>query len=239
MFYRKIVSDLINVNNLKTFGSSAKVYFDKQDFIFQGLDFYSDLIIRGKLKKKLFEKPTSITFKKNNEIKETNNIKQEIDRIDKLTYVDLITTFNLNAFLIKKIRSVIQRNKSTHMRFFTFNNDVRLTLFDFRSFISQAQFLKRNSIKLFSLPSVQYVKEVFSKTLRTDSFLKTSQNELEIEITKSHIVILKDNRKQLSFLLADQNLKEPIVSFNCEKINKSVSFLFSKGLYVRNTEINV
>jgi|688.fasta_scaffold92938_5 hypothetical protein len=224
---------------LKDFNNYGKVYFDKQDFIFQGLDFYSDIIIRGKLKKKLFNIPTLITFDKKEETKETDNVKEIIERIDDLTYVDSITSFNLDTYYVKKIKASIRQNQSTHMRFYTLNKDVRLTLFDFRSFISQTQLLRQKSINLFSLPSVQYVEETFTRTLRTDSFLKIPPSDLEFQITKNHIVIINDNKNELSFLLTNQGLKEPIFNFHCDKINKSVSFLYTKGIAIRNTQTNI
>ena len=102
---------------LKDFNSCGKVYFDKQDFIFQGLDFYSDIIIRGKLKKKLFNIPTLITFNKKEETKENDNIKEIIERIDDLTYVYSITSCNLDAYYVKKIKASIRRNQSIHYFF--------------------------------------------------------------------------------------------------------------------------
>jgi len=48
-------------NILKQFNNNGKVIFDNKDFIFLGLDNFSDIIIKGNLKKKLYNKPTLIT----------------------------------------------------------------------------------------------------------------------------------------------------------------------------------
>ncbi len=55
-----------------------------------------------------------ITVDKKEETKETDNIKEIIERIDDLTYVDSITSFNLDAYYVKKIKASIRRNQSIH-----------------------------------------------------------------------------------------------------------------------------
>lgn len=224
-------------NILKQFNNNGKVIFDNKDFIFLGLDNFSDIIIKGNLKKKLYNKPTLTTYRDNKKIKEETNIKDLIKKIKDLTYEDLITSFNLDAYFIKKIKASINKNNATHIRLYTFNNDLRFTLWDIRTFISQTQLTRQNSIKLFSLPSVQYVEETFTRTLNAESFKMISTNNLEFEITKNHVVVIKDTKNNLTFLLSNQGIKEPVVNFINPKINKSISFLFTKDFSIRNTQV--
>jgi hypothetical protein len=219
---------------------NARVIFDKQTFYIHGLYNQVDLIIKGKLEKRLFNQPTLIEYRSNEKPKrETNNIKEQIKRIEDLFYVDYITSFNLSRYLIKKIKATIRKNNVTHMRFYTFNNDVKLNLFDVRSFIGQTQFTRQNSVKVFSLPSVQFIDETFSRTLNSETFLKLTEEDIGVDITKNHIVIFNDKKNDCSYLVSHQDLIEPITHFINPKINKSVSFLYTKSLAVRNTQKNV
>jgi hypothetical protein len=219
---------------------NAKVIFDNQTYYIHGLYNQVDLIIKGKLEKRLFNKPTLIEYRNNEKPKrETNKIKELIKRIEDLFYVDYITSFNLSKYLIKQIKLSIRKNNVTHMRFYTFNNDVKLNLFDIRSFIGETQFTRQNSLKVFSLPSVQFIDEIFSRTLNSETFLKLPDEDFGVNITKSHVVIFDDTKNQCSFLISHQDLQEPITHFVNPKINKSVSFLYTKNLAVRNTQKNI
>jgi hypothetical protein len=219
---------------------NARVIFDKQTFYIHGLYNHVDLVIKGKLEKRLFNQPTLIEYRSNEKPKRENiNIKEQVKKIEDLFYVDYITSFNLSRYLIKKIKASIRKNNVTHMRFYTFGNDVQLNLFDVRSFIGQTQFTRQNSFKVFSLPSVQFIDETFSRTLNSETFLKLPEEDVGVDITKSHIVIFNDKKNDCSYLVSHQDLIEPITHFVNPKINKSVSFLYTKSLAVRNTQKNV
>ena len=184
-------------NILGKLKGNGRVIFDKQTFYIQGLYNQVDLIVKGKLEKRLFNSPTLIEYRTDEKPKrENNNIKEQIKRIEDLFYVDYITSFNLSRYLIKKIKASIRKNNVTHMRFYTFNNDVKVNLFDVRSFINQTQFTRQNSVKVFSLPSVQFIDEVFTRTLNSETFLKLPDEDLGLDITKSHIVIFNDKKKK-------------------------------------------
>jgi hypothetical protein len=219
---------------------NARVIFDKQTFYIHGLYNQVDLVIKGKLEKRLFNQPTLIEYRSNEKPKRENiNIKEQVKKIEDLFYVDYITSFNLSRYLIKKIKASIRKNNVTHMRFYTFGNDVQLNLFDVRSFIGQTQFTRQNSFKVFSLPSVQFIDETFSRTLNSETFLKLPEEDVGVDITKSHIVIFNDKKNDCSYLVSHQDLIEPITHFVNPKINKSVSLLYTKSLAVRNTQKNV
>ena len=97
----------------------------------------------------------------------------------------------------------------------------------------------QNSIKLFDLPDVQTVEEPFTRTLNTESFLILPDEDMSLTITRSHNVIFNDLKNSWYFLISHQDYREPITHFFNPKINESVSFLYTKSVAVRNTQINV
>jgi hypothetical protein len=125
------------------------------------------------------------------------------------------------------------------MRFYTIKDKVKLNIFDFRTFIGEAQLVRQNSIKLFDLPDVQTVEEPFTRTLNTESFLILPDEDMSLTITRSHNVIFNDLKNSWYFLISHQDYREPITHFFNPKINESVSFLYTKSVAVRNTQINV
>ena len=184
-------------NILGKLKGNGRVIFDKQTFYIHGLYNQVDLIVKGKLEKRLFNQPTLIEYRSNEKPKrENNNIKEQIKRIEDLFYVDYITSFNLSRYLIKKIKASIRKNNVTHMRFYT-------------------------------------------RTINSETFLKLPEEDVGVDITKSHIVIFNDKKNDCSYLVSHQDLIEPITHFVNPKINKSVSFLYTKSLAVRNTQKNV
>jgi hypothetical protein len=221
------------LNKLK---GNGIVFFDNNNVYVQGLENEQVLLFQSKLEKPLFERPTKIKYIKNK--KQTQEIidKSFLQQLSDLTYVNYITSFSLSRRIVKKIKANIRKNNVTNLRLFTSNGNLRINLFDIRSFVNQTQFSRKNSLKLFSLPSVQMVNENFSRTLTTNSFLLLSDEDLNVNITENHVVIFDDEKNQCSYLLSDQLLVEPITEFINPKINKSVSFLFTNKIASRNTE---
>lgn len=221
------------LNKLKGNGT---VFFDKNNVYVQGLENRRVLLFQSKLQKPLFNQPTQIEYLKNKKQTQERIDKSFLQQLNDLTYVNYIVSFSLSKRIVKKIKANIRKNNSTNLRFFTSNGNLRINLFDMRSFINQTQFSRKNSLKLFSLPSIQLVNENFSRTLTTDSFLMLSDEDLDVHITENHLVIFDDIKNQCSYLLSNQFFVEPITEFINTKINKSVSFLFTNRIALRNTD---
>ena len=68
-------------NILSKLKGNGRVIFDKQTFYIHGLYNQVDLIVKGKLEKRLFNQPTLIEYRIGEKPKrETNNIKEQVKR---------------------------------------------------------------------------------------------------------------------------------------------------------------
>ena len=208
---------------------NGKILFFNKKFYLQGLDNFDDLLIKGNLKTK--KSSAYIVLLRRKQMEEVNNNQNEctnlLKKIENLTNVSAITSIFFEKDIIRDIKNVIKKNKSTHLRIYNDENKINISLFDYRQFITRTRILRQKSIQIFNLPTSEEKVEIFSKTFKATSFNLLPLKNLWLRINQNNIISFTDEDSDTSYLLSEQGINEPICNFINTKINKPVTFVFT------------
>jgi hypothetical protein len=212
---------------------NGKILFSNNKFYLQGIDDdvlnnFDDLLIKGNLKKK--KSPSIVLFRRkqkeevNNNQKECNNL---LKRIENSIDDSAITSIVFGKDIIKDIKNVIKEKNSTHLRLYNDENEIKISLFDYRQFITRTRILRQKSVQIFNLPTSEEKVEIFSKTFSASSFNILPTKDLWVRINRNNVISFTDEDTDTSYLLSEQEVNEPICNFVNTKINKPVTFIFT------------
>jgi hypothetical protein len=218
---------------LQKLKQNGKILFSNNKFYFQGidngvLDNFDDLLIKGNLKTK--KSPSIVLFRRkqkeevNNNQKECNNL---LKRIENSIDDSAITSIVFGKDIIKDIKNVIREKNSTHLRLYNDENEIKISLFDYRQFITRTRILRQKSVQIFNLPTSEEKVEIFSKTFSASSFNILPTKDLWVRINRNNVISFTDEDTDTSYLLSEQEVNEPICNFVNAKINKPVTFIFT------------
>jgi hypothetical protein len=218
---------------LQKLKQNGKILFSNNKFYFQGidngvLDNFDDLLIKGNLKTK--KSPSIVLFRRkqkeevNNNQKECNNL---LKRIENSIDDSAITSIVFGKDIIKDIKNVIREKNSTHLRLYNDENEIKISLFDYRQFITRTRILRQKSVQIFNLPTSEEKVEIFSKTFSASSFNILPTKDLWVRINRNNVISFTDEDTDTSYLLSEQEVNEPICNFINTKINKPVTFIFT------------
>ena len=218
---------------LQKLKQNGKILFSNNKFYFQGidngvLDNFDDLLIKGNLKTK--KSPSIVLFRRkqkeevNNNQKECNNL---LKRIENSIDDSAITSIVFGKDIIKDIKNIIREKNSTHLRLYNDENEIKISLFDYRQFITRTRILRQKSVQIFNLPTSEEKVEIFSKTFSASSFNILPTKDLWVRINRNNVISFTDEDTDTSYLLSEQEVNEPICNFVNTKINKPVTFIFT------------
>ena len=201
---------------------NGKILFFNKKFYLQGLDNFDDLLIKGNLKTK--KSSAYIVLLRRKQKEEVNNNQNEctnlLKKIENLTNVSAITSIFFEKDIIRDIKNVIKKNKSTHLRIYNDENKINISLFDYRQFITRTRILRQKSIQIFNLPTSEEKVEIFSKTFKATSFNLLPLKNLWLRINQNNIISFTDS------FVDTNNLTERITSL---PIFKLLTLFFSKS----------
>lgn len=218
---------------LQKLKQNGKILFSNNKFYFLGidngvLDNFDDLLIKGNLKTK--KSPSIVLFRRkqkeevNNNQKECNNL---LKRIENCIDDSAITSIVFGKDIIKDIKNVIKEKNSTHLRLYNDENEIKISLFDYRQFITRTRILRQKSVQIFNLPTSEEKVEIFSKTFSASSFNILPTKDLWVRINRNNVISFTDEDTDTSYLLSEQEVNEPICNFVNTKINKPITFIFT------------
>jgi len=137
--------------------------------------------------------------------------------------------FNLDKKYVEAIKDTINTTDSTHIRFFTEDSNLKVSVFNYRQFISRIS-IRENSTPFISESIIKnsYFSGEINFTLDTRTFLKLPDYNYDVEILKNRLINFISLDSEIEFFLRDQEIQEPITKFINEKFDQETVFCFSQ-----------
>jgi hypothetical protein len=185
----------------------TKFVVSKKQHLYSYNDENTDFIIKTQFSYPIEE---SFIFDSKEEYPLSDNPEDLISRIETLTKSPQIDSFSLSKDYISIFQDTIRHYKSTHLRFFTIKNHVRVRLFDLRDFIYNTSLKGVYSETSLRNTSVEYD---FSFTIKAESFLNLIEHEYDVEVLENGVVIFGSTEDEVEYIFRDQQLVEPVIEF--------------------------
>ena len=176
------------------------------------------------------EKDKSITDK------DVQNLYEHVKKLE-VVYDE---EFNLNKIQIRAIQDLIKENKIpyTHIRFFSENNQVKVRIFDYTSFVSEL-YAKDKSITIYEeVIEDTFISNDFSFSLNVLSFKEVQVNDFTVHTFGDEYIKFSDV-SGVSYFLRNQNIQEPIVKITNAQIPQDIVFCFQPSTNVASDYTNL
>ena len=136
-------------------------------------------------------------------------------------------SFNLDKKYVEAIGDTITTTDSTHIRFFTEDSNLKVSVFNYRQFISRIS-IRENSNPFISESIIKnsYFSGDINFTLDARTFLKLPDNNYDVEILDNGLINFINLDSEIEFFLREQEIQEPIIKFINEKFDQETVFLF-------------
>jgi CRISPR/Cas system CSM-associated protein Csm3 (group 7 of RAMP superfamily) len=136
-------------------------------------------------------------------------------------------SFNLDKKYVEAIGDTINTTDSTHIRFFTEDSNLKVSVFNYRQFISRIS-IRENSTPFISESIIKnsYFSGEINFTLDARTFLKLPDNNYDVEILENGLINFINLESEIEFFLREQEIQEPITKFINEKSEREIVFLF-------------
>jgi hypothetical protein len=136
-------------------------------------------------------------------------------------------SFNLDKKYVEAIGDTINTTDSTHIRFFTEESNLKVSIFNYRQFISRIS-IRENSTPFISESIIKnsYISGEINFTLDARTFLKLPDNNYGVEVLENRLINFINLDSEIEFFLREQDIQEPITKFINEKSERETVFLF-------------
>lgn len=155
----------------------------------------------------------------------------EIESLFSKTIKKLKTTpiqnFNLNKKYVEAIRDTVNTTDSTHVRFYTEDLKLKVSVFNYRQFITRINIrpIGKPFISEAVIQNSEFTGDINS-TVDAKTFLKLPDENYEVEVMENGLVNFINLEYELEFFIREQELQEPITKFTNEKLDREIVFLF-------------
>ena len=199
----------------------------------------NDLVIQ--VQNNLFiEEP--IYFDKNGEKNKSVSDKDVRNLYEHVRKLEVIydEEFNINKIHIRAIQDLIKESKApyTHIRFFSENNQVKVRIFDYTSFVSEL-YAKDKPITIYEeVIEDTFISNDFSFSLNVLSFKEVQVNDFTVQTFGDEYIKFSDV-SGVSYFLRNQNIQEPIVKITNAQIPQDIVFCFQPTTNVASDYTNL
>lgn len=138
-----------------------------------------------------------------------------------------VHSFNLRKNYIEAIGDTVNTTDSTHIRFYTEDSELKVSVFNYRQFITRINIrpLGQPFISESKIQNSDVTGDInFSLDART--FLKLPDHNYEVEVMVNGLVNFISLEDEIEFFLREQELQEPLTKFINEKLGLETVFLF-------------
>lgn len=146
-------------------------------------------------------------------------------RVDLLSHTNAIALFDMTAKEVRLVKNTIKKINASHVRFFSNEDDIILSIFNIQEFGIAHRFTRKVSQNIRYFNTTGMIYEPFSFTIFASTFEKLTLGKLDFRIgDNDKIIITKENGS--SFYIQNQKLIEPVNLFYSPKIDSHISFVF-------------
>lgn len=213
---------------LSKFGSFGDYFLlspDSTVIVYGKSDKHEDLVIRSSLTVNqdhylLFNLENSMSIDEKEVISLFNKT------INKMNS-NLIENFNLDRNYVEAINDTINSTDSTHIRFHTENSELKVSVFNYRQFITRVN-IRTPNVPFISESTIKnsYVTGDVNFSIDAKTFLKLPDGNYEVETMENGLINFLNLDSEMEFFIRDQEIQEPLIKFTNEKLGLETVFLF-------------
>ena len=147
--------------------------------------------------------------------------------------------FNLHRTQISAIQDLIKDKNTpyTHIRFFSENNQVKVRIFDYTSFVSEL-YVKDKPVTIYEeIIEDTFIKNDFNFSINVSSFKEMQKDEYTVQ-TFGDEYIKFSGMSDVSYYFRNQNIQEPIVRLSNVQHPKDIVFYFQPSSIVASDHTN-
>ena len=148
------------------------------------------------------------------------------NKLQSLRQTNANAIFTLISENIKRIKNSIKLLDATHVRVWASENRITVTAFDCRDFEFDRRIGRKNSLKINYLDIETRTFENFTFTFNADSFTKLPSVDCNFRIGLNGVTEVSPIDGDVSYLIRDQKLIEPVTVFDSKSVGKDIAFLF-------------
>ena len=208
-----------NINPFSGIGSS--VLYAKNKMVVFGDPPNDDLVVEQKNIK--IKKPVLYKSGVDQNVEE-DALEELLAIVQLLTYADAVAQFVINSNLLQSIKESMKNWSSTHLRMFTHHGKLRVVMFDCRMNDQKLRVTRKNSLQLRYLEWEVRILKDFSFTMKSSSLGKLPVDDYAVRVGDNGICSFVSAKKSVQFLLRDQELHEPLVTFQSPRIDAEIVF---------------
>ena len=183
-----------------------------------------DMVIIGKDKGKK-NKP-SLHISSIKQIVTDDEVIGLLSKLQSLRQTNANAIFALTSENIKRIKNSIKLLDATHVRVWANNNHMTVTVFDCRDFEFDRRIGRKNSLKINYLDIETRKFENFTFTFNAESFVKLPSVDCNFRIGQNGVTEVNPIDGDVSYLIRDQKLIEPVTVFDSKSVGKDIAFVF-------------
>ena len=148
------------------------------------------------------------------------------NKLQSLRQTNANAIFTLTSENIKRIKNSIKLLDATHVRVWASENRITVTAFDCRDFEFDRRIGRKNSLKIKYLDIETRTFENFTFTFNAESFVKLPSVDCNFRIGQNGVTDVSPIDGDVSYLIRDQQLIEPVTVFDSKSVGKGIAFLF-------------
>jgi hypothetical protein len=171
----------------------------------------------------------------NLKIKDIQKLSQSLKRLEAIYDEE----FHLRKSQISAIKNLIKDKDTpyTHIRFFSINNEVKVRVFDYTSFVNEL-YVKDKPIEVFEehIEST-FIKDDFNFSINVLTFKELPVDDYIVK-TFGYEYIKFTNMNDVSYYIRNQNIQEPIVNVVNDQSGQDIVFCFQPTIDVASDHTN-
>ena len=148
------------------------------------------------------------------------------NKLQSLRQTNANAIFTLTSENIKRIKNSIKLLYATHVRVWASEKRITVTVFDCRDFEFDRRIGRKNSLKINYLDIETRTFENFTFTFNADSFTKLPSVDCNFRIGQNGVTEISPIDGDVSYLIRDQQMIEPVTVFDSKSVGKGIAFLF-------------
>lgn len=168
-------------------------------------------------------------------IKDIQKLCQSLKRLE----VIYDEEFHLNKSQISNIHNLIKEKDTpyTHIRFFSINNEIKVRIFDYTSFVNEL-YVKDKPIEVFEehIEST-FIQDDFNFSINVLTFKELPVGDYIVK-TFGDEYIKFTNMNDVSYYIRNQNIQEPIVNVVNDQSGQDIVFCFQPTTDVASDHTN-
>lgn len=195
----------------------------EQIFVVFGDPPNTDLICLGATKNKFSPSLYHSGVKQGQSVEACSDLVRNVKRLQQS---DAVASFSISEATISVLKKAGGALDATHIRLHSERNNLRVMLFDCRTFDPSFRLQRKTTHKFRYLDVEIRMFQEFTSTLKLDSFQKLPMDDYDVRIGDNSITQFTPQKQSVTYLLRDQEIIEPMTVFHSERISQDIAFVF-------------